>query len=583
MNNATYSSVHLRERDKMLEDKHKQQLEVLERKIDRLKWSNTDTLKQLYEQQNRTLRLATSLGFNDIYEAQMTIDNADHDATYTACFERADRLEAEVTSLRDRVQHLEEERDAMQQKLDEDSKVSTELTRLQARYDDLLRNKEQAAERYQADYKTWKTLKEWLFQEEPGEDQKKSVHRKRKSVRDGSPHPPLGNINYSEGDKENAGIVPPPRNLTPKPALAPLQGAIATNAQMHVKMESPLTPVAVNRFTRSSSQRHSASSDTEDDSQAIDPFANMGFKIPALPTPVGKRVVRSADASGAQDASSSTSSRVSKPTPTDSISNTKPPAQTNPPNTSSPQGDDSPRPRKMRRLSEEPEIVQDTPSRPTFMRRKRDQDGFLDTSSRTPMGPKPSQPGSSKNTPGDYSAFKGRGRYGKAAEATEGTPQTINQLYEIDKSRNGGLDFQYDEVVRGKDDRRRMDAGDCECCRDYYEGVGPLPNRLQPPLWRSPPATPVRPCRRHGAGSSAPASARPKEDLPKQISSHKQAISRHRHDWARANTPPGYWGIGFPDTQEVDDINQKAMKMHEQKRDELENAVQRGEGRYKKK
>jgi hypothetical protein len=32
--------------------------------------------------------------------------------------------------------------------------------------------------------------------------------------------------------------------------------------------------------------------------------------------------------------------------------------------------------------------------------------------------------------------------------------------------RNGGLEFQFDEVVRAKEDRRRMDAGDCECCRD---------------------------------------------------------------------------------------------------------------------
>jgi hypothetical protein len=44
--------------------------------------------------------------------------------------------------------------------------------------------------------------------------------------------------------------------------------------------------------------------------------------------------------------------------------------------------------------------------------------------------------------------------------------QTINALYAIEPARNQGLDFQYEEVVRGKDDRRRMDAGDCECCRD---------------------------------------------------------------------------------------------------------------------
>jgi len=44
--------------------------------------------------------------------------------------------------------------------------------------------------------------------------------------------------------------------------------------------------------------------------------------------------------------------------------------------------------------------------------------------------------------------------------------KTINAEFVIDPARNRGLDFQYDEVVRTKEDRRRMDAGDCECCRD---------------------------------------------------------------------------------------------------------------------
>lgn len=44
--------------------------------------------------------------------------------------------------------------------------------------------------------------------------------------------------------------------------------------------------------------------------------------------------------------------------------------------------------------------------------------------------------------------------------------KSINATYAIDPARNAGMDFQYDEVVRRKDDRRKMDAGDCECCRD---------------------------------------------------------------------------------------------------------------------
>ncbi|KAJ7139525.1 DNA repair protein endonuclease SAE2/CtIP C-terminus-domain-containing protein [Mycena epipterygia] len=167
----------------------------------------------------------------------------------------------------------------------------------------------------------------------------------------------------------------------------------------------------------------------------------------------------------------------------------------------------------------------------------------------------------------DYSAFKGRGRYGKASGN-----DTINATYAIDPVQNGGMDFQYDAVVRGKEDRRRMQGGDCECCRDYYEAIGPLPSRLQAPLWRSPPNSPEKnkPCRRNGDAG--------REDA---ISSHKQAISRHRHNWARANTPPSYWHIGFPSTQEAQNINEKAATMHQQKRLDIQAEAENG-GRYYK-
>jgi hypothetical protein len=43
---------------------------------------------------------------------------------------------------------------------------------------------------------------------------------------------------------------------------------------------------------------------------------------------------------------------------------------------------------------------------------------------------------------------------------------TINAQYEIDANHNNGLDFQYDAVVRNGRERKHLDGGDCECCRD---------------------------------------------------------------------------------------------------------------------
>ncbi|KAJ7497593.1 hypothetical protein FB451DRAFT_1212053 [Mycena latifolia] len=173
----------------------------------------------------------------------------------------------------------------------------------------------------------------------------------------------------------------------------------------------------------------------------------------------------------------------------------------------------------------------------------------------------------------DYSAYKGRGRY---ANDGSGTNTTINASFVIDPARNGGRDFQYDEVVRGREDRRNMNAGDCECCRDYYAAIGPIPKRLQAPLWRTPPSSPGgrKPCLHDGAGSARTESA--------EITSHKQAISRHRHHWARGSTPPSYWSIGFPTTQEAKDINEKARLMHQEKKRNVQEEADRDGGRYKR-
>ncbi|KAJ7226078.1 hypothetical protein GGX14DRAFT_131581 [Mycena pura] len=192
----------------------------------------------------------------------------------------------------------------------------------------------------------------------------------------------------------------------------------------------------------------------------------------------------------------------------------------------------------------------------------------------------------------DYSVYKGRGRYGKTLAEND----TINSSYAIDPARNGGVHFQYEEVVRGREDRTRLEGGDCECCREvsvcnslafdtmlklpqYYTAIGPLPARLQPPLWRSPPSSPKRkPCR-----YTHPESGPRRNDATDgvAIAAHKQAISRHRHNWAQGSTPPSFWDISFPTTQEAESINARAEEIHQQKRRRVQEEAENG-GRYYK-
>jgi hypothetical protein len=72
------------------------------------------------------------------------------------------------------------------------------------------------------------------------------------------------------------------------------------------------------------------------------------------------------------------------------------------------------------------------------------------------------------------------------------------------------------------------------------------------------------------------------EDEAAKVSAHRQAVSRHRAQWERAPTPPGYWEIGFPDTQAVANINEKAAEMHQRKREAVAKEANEGGGRYRR-
>ncbi|KAG8880083.1 hypothetical protein FRB98_005351 [Tulasnella sp. 332] len=180
----------------------------------------------------------------------------------------------------------------------------------------------------------------------------------------------------------------------------------------------------------------------------------------------------------------------------------------------------------------------------------------------------------------DYAQYKGRGRYAQTIPKSHDRP--ISALYEIDKTKNSGLDYEYDAVVRDKVKRKKMDATDCECCKDYYQAIGFLPPVSRGPRWRSPsPSKQKRPTCQHITaaqdmdsfvqGSFSMASALPIEDqdLEADQDQHRRDISRHRHDWAPAGTPPDYWQIGFPTTQQIESINRRADAHYNAKRDRI--------------
>ncbi|KAI8829838.1 DNA repair protein endonuclease SAE2/CtIP C-terminus-domain-containing protein [Chytriomyces cf. hyalinus JEL632] len=83
--------------------------------------------------------------------------------------------------------------------------------------------------------------------------------------------------------------------------------------------------------------------------------------------------------------------------------------------------------------------------------------------------------------------------------------------------------FQYQEVVRGKAERRQLHGTSCPCCNDFFDAVGDVP-----------------PIRELG---------QPEVEVK---NSHLNNVSRHRSKWQVPNTPDGFWDVGFPSTAEMD-------------------------------
>jgi phage-related tail protein len=95
-----FSSANLKERDKRVEERHRKELSALERKIENLRRSNDDTRRQLFDAIHRTERLANSLGFANVMEAQETLDLLDEPVSFKDTLARVESLETELRNSR---------------------------------------------------------------------------------------------------------------------------------------------------------------------------------------------------------------------------------------------------------------------------------------------------------------------------------------------------------------------------------------------------------------------------------------------------------------------------------------------------
>lgn len=104
-------------------------------------------------------------------------------------------------------------------------------------------------------------------------------------------------------------------------------------------------------------------------------------------------------------------------------------------------------------------------------------------------------------------------------ETSKKSPSNIKRTLGSEQpSRASATKVKHIQVVRDKNTRKQMHGHDCYCCKDYYR----LTKNLKP-LY----------------------------ELGQRKDSRKEMNSRHRVWDKKPDTPPGFWDVGFPDTQTI--------------------------------
>ncbi|KAJ3336259.1 hypothetical protein HDU93_003369 [Gonapodya sp. JEL0774] len=95
--------------------------------------------------------------------------------------------------------------------------------------------------------------------------------------------------------------------------------------------------------------------------------------------------------------------------------------------------------------------------------------------------------------------------------------------------------YKFAEVVRNREERKKMHGVDCPCCRKFYAATSGLLDPANFPDAKRIPGGPPR--------------------LAATAAERQNRMSRHRHVHKPPGTPPGFWDVGFPDTpaEEFDD------------------------------
>ncbi|KAF9261626.1 hypothetical protein L218DRAFT_988725 [Marasmius fiardii PR-910] len=632
---ATFHSDLMRNRDQNIQKVHARDLEEKDNEVRRLKRSYERLQKELFDERNGSERLARLIGFETVEEAfsYITAGGDKNSTNYRDCLKRITILESELKKSKEisKVEFGElasKHRIALRE-LELQSLLiqfrESEKRLLETKYDELERTYKQVSARYAKDIEKFEKWKNWLWHEveadkdldDNGRAKKWAMTFRRRLKKISQKGPSAFDDDISDfpdviGTPQTfLKHSKPPSSSSYPPTIHPSSPLTPT---MRVNCESSPTVVVPSPcLSRSNptpvfhadgtSQGDPISSQASDSATEDESFPDPARFSPPASKPAFSPSAQSRYLKRTQHITTTLRANLSicggsRYTNLDQpLWNFEPPMKRRRVSESSQssegdreEGIDDPF------CAKAPEDKENEPMPRSLTRKSR----TLTTAtsivgnSSDQISPTSTAATGTSEDPGDYSVYKGRGRYAPISVSSV-EDRRLNELFVVNADQNQGLDHEYDHVIRGKE-RKRLLAGDCDECREYYEAIGPMPPRLHQPLWSSPISSPVKETKEHscqhvhnkGKGrveaDNTVLGMIPESPTPhrRMVDSHRQEISRHRVQWERGKTPPGYWDIGFPDTQQAQAINEEAKELHRQKFKAVQKEALNGNGRYKR-
>lgn len=158
--------------------------------------------------------------------------------------------------------------------------------------------------------------------------------------------------------------------------------------------------------------------------------------------------------------------------------------------------------------------------------------------------------------------------------------------FKVNPKYNQGYSHAFSDVVRNKEERRCLPGCEQECCGPQFRKLAEMTiaSRMQPISEAS--REKDKKLISDFLGDEFPKFSKFSQE--KKTDTLIRAMARqlandhgkHRHAYARAGSPPGYWNTDFPATQEMQEIRKAAAKAERQKVEERYREAMRPVGAY---